>query len=111
MKIQLELVPCGHHFTLRDESRPLRVAHFDSKLSSILLRSCLENDDARHRQNPDDSSNEHVHHFMKCREILNAAHPIAGARRGTQTHKEYSKLLRSAPRKREEGSLQATKLL
>jgi len=86
MKIQLELVPCGHQFALRDESRPLRVAHFESKLSSILLRSCLENDDARHRQNSDDSSNERVPHFVKCRENLTAAHPIAGVHRGTHTH-------------------------
>jgi hypothetical protein len=49
MKIQLELVPYGHQFALRDESRPLRVAHFESKLSSILLRNRWENDDARHR--------------------------------------------------------------
>jgi len=85
MKIQLELVPCGHQFALRDESRPLRVAHFDSKLSSILLRNRWENDDARRRQKPDDSSSEHVHHFVKCLENLNAAHPIVRVRRGTQT--------------------------
>jgi len=53
MKIQLELVPADTNSLGRREP-PLAVAHFESKLSSILLRSCLENDDARHCQNSDD---------------------------------------------------------
>jgi hypothetical protein len=60
---------------LRDERRPLGVAPIDAQLSPILLRGCWDND-ARHRQNPDDSPIERVPHFLKCRETLNVAHLI-----------------------------------
>jgi len=81
LKIQPELVPYGHQFALRDKNRPLRVAHIDSQLSPILLRRCWEDDEACHRQNSDDSSNERVRHFVKYRENLDAARPIAKVHR------------------------------
>jgi hypothetical protein len=105
LEIQLELVSYGYQFALRDESRPLRVAHFDSQLSSILLRGCRESGEARHRQNPDDSSNERVHHFVKCRENLNAAHPIAKVDRGAQTHNKNTANLQVALLSRRRGAI------
>ncbi len=86
LKIQAELVPHGHQFALRNESRTLRVAHLDPKLSAVLLRCGRKNEDAYYPQKTDDSSNERVHHFVKYQANLNATHPVARLHRRTNAH-------------------------
>jgi hypothetical protein len=77
-KIQPELISHGHQFARRRESRSLRVAHFYSKLSSILLGGRRKNEDARHPQKADDSSDGAACHFVKSLDNLNATQTVLG---------------------------------